>query len=310
MFKRLILFFITFSVICHAEAQNTTHRYKDLIFSDVIINKDLSYKAKVAKNDKNAYVFDLYQPKGDTVKNRPLIIWMHGGGFKFGSKDTKGIQLWSATFAQRGYVCAAINYRLSSKDPLFNFDELLKASYYAVQDAKAAVLYFKERHKEYGIDPDRIILAGNSAGGIVALQTAYSTNVELAAIAKLPDTVAGAKEKGLFKVSAVINLWGGIFDLRWMKNARVPVANILGSRDGVVPPTHKSAPLYGGVDIHSEADALHIPNKLKIFEGYSHELEKHFDPFFAAGKGTQKRWLEAGQFAADFLYDSIVKQSD
>jgi len=153
MFKRLILFFITFSVICHAEAQNTTHRYKDLIFSDVIINKDLSYKAKVAKNDKNAYVFDLYQPKGDTVKNRPLIIWMHGGGFKFGSKDTKGIQLWSATFAQRGYVCAAINYRLSSKDPLFNFDELLKAINYAVQDAKAAVLYFKGRHKEYGMIP-------------------------------------------------------------------------------------------------------------------------------------------------------------
>jgi len=310
MFKPLILSFITFSIFCHAEAQNTNHRYKDLIFSDVILNKDLSYVANAAKKDKKSYLFDLYQPKGDTVKNRPLIIWMHGGGLKFGTKAAKGIQLWSSTFALRGYVCAAINYRLSKKDPLFNFDELLKASYYAVQDAKAAVLYFKEHYKEYGINPDKIILAGNSAGGIIALQTAYSTNMDLAAIAKLPDTVTGAKEKELFKVSAVINLWGGIFDLRWMKNAHVPVVNILGSTDGVVPPTHKSAPLYGGADIHSEADALHIPNKLKIFEGYSHELEKHFNPFFAAGKATRKRWLEAGQFAADFLYNTMLKQSD
>ncbi|MGZ3778645.1 MAG: alpha/beta hydrolase, partial [Mucilaginibacter sp.] len=171
MFKQLILFLIAFLVICNTKAQNApNHRYKDLIFSDVIINKDISYKANAANNDKKAYMFDLYQAKGDTAKNRPLIIWMHGGGFKFGTKDAKGIKLWSSTFAQRGYVCAAINYRLSKKDPLFNFDELLKASYYAVQDAKSAVLYFKEHYKEYGINPDKIILAGNSAGGIIALQ--------------------------------------------------------------------------------------------------------------------------------------------
>jgi pimeloyl-ACP methyl ester carboxylesterase len=311
MLKPFIIFFILWPVALTAGGQIPVgHRYKDFIFSDVTITRDLCYRAAPAQSCKKASLFDLYEARGDRISGRPLIIWMHGGGFKFGSKEAKGISLWCSTFARRGYVCAAINYRLSKKNPIFNFHELLKASYYAVQDARAAVSYFKEHSRQYGINPGMIILAGNSAGGIIAMQTAYSSNSELAVKAQLPDTVAGARDQGPLKVSAVINLWGGIFDLDWMKNACVPVVNILGSKDRVVPATHKSAPLYGGMDIHAEAEALHIPNRLEIFEGYSHELEKNFNPFFPAGKQTQKRWLAAGQYAADFLYGTILKQSD
>lgn len=306
MFKRSILFISIFVSALAAGAQTSKcFRYKDIIFSDVQTDKNLSYNPKSSEKDKKAYLFDLYQPKNDAEKSRPLIIWMHGGGFKFGSKSAKGIQLWSNTFALRGYVCAAINYRLSKHNPLFHFDELLKSSYYAVQDAKRAVLYFKEHAEEYNIDPNKIILAGNSAGGIIALQAAYSSNADLAKLAKLPDTVEGAKTREIFKVAGVINLWGAIFDTAWLKNARVPIVNVLGSKDSVVPSTHKSAPLHGGIDIHAEAEALHIPNRLKVFDGYSHELQKHFNPFFSGGKATRERWLEAGQFAADFLYEQL-----
>lgn len=308
MFKHPIVFILLIFITLSAKAQAPKGiRYKDLIFSDVKTDKDLSYNPNTSKNDKKAYQFDLYQPQNDDEKNRPLIIWMHGGGFKFGSKNAKGMNVWSESFAKRGYVCAAINYRLSKHNPLFHFDELLKSSYYAVQDAKRAVLYFKEHAKEYNIDPDKIILAGNSAGGIIALQAAYSSNADLAKLANLPDTVEGAKTREIFKVAGVINFWGAIYDTSWLKNAHVPIVNVLGSKDGVVPPTHKSAPLHGGLDIHKEADALHIPNDLKVFEGYSHELQKHFNPIFPVGKATKKRWLEAGQVAADFLYDNLFK---
>ncbi|HEY4197058.1 MAG TPA: alpha/beta hydrolase [Mucilaginibacter sp.] len=308
MFKRQITFIFLFFTALSALAQTgKCFRYKDIIFSDVSINKDLSYNPNVPKDEQESYGFDLFQPKGDTVHARPLIIWMHGDGFKFGSKKAKGIQLWSKTFAQRGYVCAAINYRLSKKNTIFHFDELLKASYFAVQDAKTAVEYFKKHAKEYHIDPDKIILAGNSAGGIVALQAAYSSNADLARFTKLPDTVEGAKTREIFKIAGVINFWGAIFDLDWLKNAHVPIVNVLGSKDSVVPPTHKSAPLYGGVDIHAKADALRIPNQLKIFDGYSHELQKHFNPIFPVSNVTHQRWLEAGQYAADFLYDHLFK---
>lgn len=299
MFKQVIVSGLIILTAMMANAQQV--RYKDLIFTDVKKTEDLTY----ADKDK-AHEFDLFEPKGDQQTGRPLIIWMHGGGFKFGSKEAKGIQLWCKTFAQRGYVCAAINYTLSKKFPIFNFDELKRSCFYAVQDARQAVLYFKEHAKEYGIDPDKIILAGNSAGGMIALQTAFSTNEELAIFAGVNYTTVDKKE--FCKVAGVINLWGGIFNLDWLKNARVPIVNIYGSTDGTVNPTHKDAPLYGAQDVYDRAKQLGVPATVKVFEGYSHELQKHFNPFFGAGKATQKRWLEAGQFAADFLYGELFNQ--
>jgi len=278
-------------------------KYKDIVFAGVSKTKDLSYFPNDSAGKKKSHSFDLYQPTGDQSAGRPLIIWMHGGGFKFGSKEAKGIELWSKTFAQRGYVCAAINYTLSKKFPVFNFDELKRSAYYAVLDAKRAVAYFKEHAKEYNIDPDKIILAGNSAGGMIALDAAYSSNYELAKFAGITD--ANSDNKELLKVAGVINLWGGIFDLNWLKNAKVPIVNIYGSKDSVVPPTHKDTSLYGGAEIHAEANKLGIQTSVKVFEGYSHELQRHFNPIFQGGKDTEQRWLEAGQFAADFMYKQL-----
>jgi len=304
MLKYSILFIgLLFTALCAKAQIAKRYKYKDLVFSDVTIDKDLSYALNAHPNEKKSWLFDLYRPKDDGSSPRPLIIWMHGGGFKFGTKEAKGIQLWSKSFAQRGYVCVAINYRLSKKNPLFDFDEFKKSCYNGVQDVKMAVEYFKLHHMEYNIDTNKIILAGNSAGGLIALQATYSTDAELAKMADVADT--SANKQGLLKIAGVINFWGGIFDLDWLKNARVPIVSVLGSKDNLVPPTHKSAPLYGGIDIHKQADALNLPNELKVFDGYSHELQRQFNPFFSAGKGTQKRWLMAGQFAADFLYKSL-----
>jgi acetyl esterase/lipase len=162
-----------------------------LFLKDIRLTKDLTYSPGDPKDTKKAHLFDLYQPAVDSAVRRPLILWMHGGGFKFGSKDAAGIKLWSQTFARRGYVCVAINYTLSKHYPIFNFDELLRSAYIAVQDARAAVAFFKKNYKEYNIDPDKIILAGNSAGGMMALQTAYTNNVELAKLTAVPDATPG-----------------------------------------------------------------------------------------------------------------------
>jgi poly(3-hydroxybutyrate) depolymerase len=307
MFKQQLMIAVMVCAAMGAVAQPVKPvKYKDLVFSDVTQTKNLTYAPDSIKN-KKAYAFDLFQPTGDKSTARPLIIWMHGGGFKFGSKDAKGVQLWSKTFAQRGYVCADINYRLSKKNPLFHFDVLLKSCYDAVQDAKLAVAYFKQHAKEYNIDPDKIVLAGNSAGGMIALQAAFSTDAQLAKMAGIDEPYESASRPEKFKVAGVINFWGAIFNLDWLKNQRTPIVSAYGSKDGLVPPTHKNAPLYGSIDVHTKADELQIPNKIKVFDGYSHELQKHFNPFFSGGKGTQQRWLQAGQFAADFLYKVLYK---
>lgn len=282
-------------------------KYKDFVFTDVIITKDQSYAPGRTKKEKKAHLFDLYQPANDNSAARPLIIWMHGGGFIFGTKEDKGMQIWSESFAKRGYVCASISYSLTNHNLLLKFDALTKAAYFAVQDARMAVAYFKKNCKQYNVDPEKIILAGNSAGGMIALQAAYSSNAELAKFAGIPDTVAGSKSTDIPNVAGVVNYWGGIFDLNWLKNRKVPIMCVHGSKDGIMPLTHKSAPLYGGLSIHQKADSLNIPNDFKLFEGYSHELQKHFNPIFGVSRATKERWLQAGQYTADFLYANVIK---
>lgn len=274
-------------------------RYKDEIFPDISIQKDLSYSPA---HPVSAHRYDWYEPARDSAVARPLIIWMHGGGFKLGSKDMKGIRLWSAFFARRGYVCAAIDYRLGKKNLSFKFDDLVKNCHLAMADVRLAIAWFKANATRLRIDTHRIVLAGNSAGGMLALQTAYSTDAELLELLHDPGAAGASHVIDPGDVAAVINFWGGIFQPGWLSRAKVPIVSVHGRNDPIMPYEHKSYPLYGSGDIHRVADSLGIPNRLKTYDGFSHELQKHFNPLIV-NKKTKKRWVEAAQFAADFLFD-------
>jgi poly(3-hydroxybutyrate) depolymerase len=271
-------------------------RYKDLVFPEYTVEKDLRYNA--------GELFDLYQPRGDTNTLRPLIIWMHGGGFKFGSRKASGIRLWCATFSRRGYVCAAIDYPLGGKNLNFRFNELVSNCYRGVQDVRQAIAYFRQNAARWRIDTTRIVLAGNSAGGMLALQTVYSCNAGMENLLGVTDSSSADEVVNPGGVAAVINFWGGIFDTTWLHQASVPIVSVHGARDRIVPYDNMGYSLYGSGLIHKEADALGIPNALKTYERYSHELQKRFNPL-VVGSGTRKRWLEAGQFAAGFLYREL-----
>jgi acetyl esterase/lipase len=97
---------------------------------------------------------DLYLPATGT--NRPLIVWVHGGAFRTGSK----MPCPALFFLKEGYAVASINYRLSQQ-------ALFPAQ---IQDGKAAIRWLRAHAREHGIDPDRIGAWGSSAGGhLVAL---------------------------------------------------------------------------------------------------------------------------------------------
>ena len=306
MFKYLLLYLLLFITATGFSQITNPIKYKDLFFSTVSVQKNLSYTS--VKKDgirKSAYQFDLYEPETDSSQKRPLIIWLHGGGFNFGSKNARGIKLWCESFAKRGYVCVALNYRLSKKLPIFNFLELKRSCYNAVLDIDKAVQWFKNNQAKYRIDTSHIILAGNSAGGMIALQAVYSSKKELAVSAHLPDSKHYPVTINQGNIAAVINFWGGLFKIDWLRNANIPILSVHGSDDKIVVFDHKNTSFFGSLAIHKTADSLHIPNSIKIYQGYSHELQKHFNPFFKADKATQKRWLEAGVFAADFLYTQL-----
>ena len=248
---------------------------------------------------------DLYQPIRDSNSRRPLVIWMHGGGFKFGSKSAKGIRMWSRDFAKRGYVCAAVNYRLSKKNPLKNFTALVQGCYQAIEDIQLAVAFFKSNYTEYRIDTSHIILAGNSAGAIIALHAVYSNYSDLGRLIDSGVANPHSKKYNPGNIAAIINFWGALFDPGWMNNENVPIVSAHGKKDRIIPYNHKDSPLYGSYAIHQKADSLGIPNRLKTFDHFGHELQKHFIPILRS-RATRRRWMEASQFATNFLYDSLL----
>lgn len=291
-----------------SRAQGKGIRYRDSIFSEITVTENLSYNTAAIESTKIKYhLFDFYQPAADTATHqlRPLIIWMHGGGFTFGSKNTKEVELWCNGFAQHGFVCAAINYQLSGASTLFKFTALVKGAAAGVENVRTAIVYFKTHAKEYRIDTNRIILAGNSAGGVLALQTAYSRPAELATLAK--DSSLNKPTINTGKIAAVVNFWGALFDVSWLKKHSIPIISVHGSNDHTVPAGRKGASFFGSIPIHEEADKLHIPNKLKIYDGYAHELEKHFNPIFT-NAGAKSRRKEAADFAAESLYEMLYKK--
>jgi len=303
----LLIFLVQLFILpIHAQLPQQPRKFIDPIFPDVQVKKNLVYNETppAGRNKKYGY-FDFYEPNGDSSTARPLIIWLHGGGFKFGKKTSGGLPLWSKMFAQRGYACAALNYRLSKKHPLKHFEDLVEACADAVDDVNEAVQFFKTHCRQYRIDTNRIILGGNSAGGMIALQAAYGSRPDMAKLIHRGDSNA-AKVYNPQRIAAVINYWGALFNADWLKHAKVSIVSAHGSRDRIVPYDDRKPPLVGSLALHRIADSLQIPNSLKVFEGYSHELQKHFNPLFA-GHAAKKRWAIAGQFAATFLYEQLFR---
>ena len=110
-------------------------------------------------------LLDLFEPRGDTETERPVVIWAHGGGFTSGTRTSENIRQLARAFARRGYVTASISYRLSDA-------EGVTAIQRAVEDLRAAVRWFRANASTLDIDPNRISVGGYSAGAVMALTAA------------------------------------------------------------------------------------------------------------------------------------------
>jgi acetyl esterase/lipase len=111
--------------------------------------RDVAYVAQ----GRRSQMLDIYVPDVRTSP-RPLMVWIHGGGWYGGDKSAPpGLGL-----LLRGYVVASINYRLSG-------EAVFPAQIF---DCKAAIRFLRARAREYDIDPARIGVWGDSAGGQLA----------------------------------------------------------------------------------------------------------------------------------------------
>lgn len=119
----------------------------------VEVLRDIRY----ATHDGGSLALDVYRPKG--AKALPAVIWIHGGGWRSGSRaEAANIE----ALAARGFVGVSVDHRYSTEAPFPA----------AVEDVKAAVRWVRAHAAEYGADPDRIGVWGASSGGHLALMVA------------------------------------------------------------------------------------------------------------------------------------------
>jgi acetyl esterase/lipase len=142
----------------------TSLRYRTPLVTDVVISRDVMYADPLR--------LDVYEPAGDTAARRPVLIWVHGGGFADGNKGEGPLVAFPSEFAKLGYVTVSIDYRLLASQQCIAerllSQECVDAATAATQDAQVAVRWVHANAGTYRIDTDRIAIAGESAGAIAA----------------------------------------------------------------------------------------------------------------------------------------------
>jgi len=136
---------------------------------------------------------DLYFPSGDFRSNRPAVVFIHGGGFTGGDKAEYRSASVSADLCRAGYVVVSCNYVLGPKSKEGVWPQ-------NIADCRNAVRWVRAHAKELGVNPDKIAVAGGSAGGYLALMVGLSDDKTG------PGGDPAAKHSA--KVSAVIDMYG------------------------------------------------------------------------------------------------------
>ena len=130
---------------------------------NIVVQRNIEYR----RVGQRSLALDLYRPRQAAEARLPAVVWIHGGGWRGGGKARKAWFLHPLV-ASGKYVGVSIDYRLSGE-----------ATWPAqIHDCKAAIRYLRAHADELGIDPQRIGVWGNSAGGHLASLLGTSGDVE------------------------------------------------------------------------------------------------------------------------------------
>jgi acetyl esterase/lipase len=146
------------------------------------VTKDIEF----ANVDGHSLKLDLYVPAEN--KHAPLVVWIHGGGWRKGSKNSCAVS-W---LAEHGYAVASISYRLTD-------NAIFPAQ---IHDCKAAIRWLRANADKHGYSTAKIAVSGSSAGGHLAALVGTSGNVK-----EVEGTVGGNLDQSS-RVDAVIDFYG------------------------------------------------------------------------------------------------------
>lgn len=131
----------------------------------IMVLRDIVYLTVQVKDGESIDLkLDVAFPNSTNGKPLPVVVFIHGGGYKMGSKSM-GLELIKL-FAEGKYFAVSIDYRLSDVAPFPA----------AIYDCKAAIRFLRANAKDWIIDPERIGVFGHSAGGHLSALLAVSNN--------------------------------------------------------------------------------------------------------------------------------------
>lgn len=287
-------FFFLFILLSAFSSFAQNQLYRDSIYNYKKVVKE-TYDFITVNDEK--LEFDFYKAK-EASGLMPLIIYVHGGGFVSGQRDTKGIIQFAKRMASRGYAVASVSYRLTMKDVGFGCETAIEEKKRAINDASGDVLMAVKKilgeTSIFQIDKEKIVLLGSSAGAETVLNLAYMTDY--------------SKEIEGIKFAGVISMAGALIDLNSInfENA-IPTQMFHGTGDPLVPygiAAHHFCPnndpgylmLYGSSSIAERLKGMGKSYYLYSVTGGGHEW---------AGKPIYSCFTDI----VDFLYNDVMSPS-
>ncbi|MEM9051326.1 MAG: T9SS type A sorting domain-containing protein [Bacteroidota bacterium] len=249
---KTFLLSVFFTICLTITAQNPTcngFRYLFQIFFEASKEENILYgQAMTPAGVMQDLFLDVYYPLGDTISDRPLIIFIHGGPFSGGSKED--VEEICRRYAERGYVTVGIDYRafdltLDANTTEGQFiDWLVKAT----ADAKAAVRFMREsiiNDDPYRISDENIFYAGISYGAVVALHAGIADPTDDVGAAYLEAIQNNGGWEGnsntidqSSSVQAIASFSGALIDTDWLDLTDPLIIAFHDENDPIIPFTN------------------------------------------------------------------------
>lgn len=289
LFYQIVGFTLSLFISNLLYSQCDTNRYVSPIFNSITQHTNVKYgvaeRWNIPYNDEDLYM-NIFTPDADTLVKRPLMIWVHPGGFLNGNKELQDMMALCDSFARRGYVTATIDYR-KGFNPLSN-TSAERAVYRGTQDLRTAIRFLKEKHNIYGIDTNYTFIGGSSAGAFAVIHTIYmdqneapssiQSGIGYPALGCLDCT--GNNYSHAMNITGFVNLWGAIGDSTWINaDETTPGLHVHGKADGTVPfgvghpfavPTTPIT--HGSRSISNQLTSYNIPHTTYFVDGQGHEF--------------------------------------
>lgn len=236
-----------------------------------------------ARRDTCDLFMDVYNPaKGsETTYNgieKPVIIFMFGGGFIRGTRDDSSYHRWFRAMTENGYKVISIDYRLglkgTSKVGVAQVNVLDDAIHMAVEDLFSATNFILDNADQFGAAPDNIVISGSSAGAITAMQAEYELSNRTSWASVLPE---GFNYAGVMSFSGAILSREGPVDYA---TAPCPTLMMHGTADRLVP--YRQIKLFrlgffGGGKLVKRFQKFGFNYNMYHFVDYGHEIAGSMD---------------------------------